>query len=239
MSTINYTDEIKKLVELQTIDKEIFTINRDLDMVPEETAALDAAIKEKENLYKAEEERLKKFQLKRKEKEMELGSKEEAIKKQQNQLFQLKTNQEYSALQKEIDSQKADKSVLEEEILLLFDDIEKAEKALNAQKTLFQQEKNKIEAQKKAIQEKKIVLEQEVKKYEGQRLEFIKGVNNDVLTKYERILHAKDGSAIVPVMGDACGGCNMNLPPQVVNEARLKVSLVICGNCSRILYSNE
>jgi len=239
MSKPNLAEEIKKLIELQKIDQEIFNIKRDLEMMPEQIAAFDAAVKEKESIFKSGEDKVKKLTLKRKEKEGQLGTKEEGIKKQQNQLFAVKTNQEYSALQKEIDSQKADKSVLEEEILILFDELEKADKEVIVQKGAFQQEKAKIEGEKKALQDKKSAMEQEVKKYETERLGYSGNVDKDVLSKYERILKARDGLAIVPVVGDSCGGCNMNLPPQVVNEARLKTGLVICGNCSRILYSND
>jgi len=44
---------------------------------------------------------------------------------------------------------------------------------------------------------------------------------------------------MVSVIGDACGACNINLPPQVINEIRLKQELIHCGSCARILYINE
>ena len=121
MENINLADEIKKLIELQDIDFEIYKIRTDLEEMPGRIAAYDEIIKDKEHIFKDSEEKLKKVELERKQKEMDLKTKEDQIKKQQGQLFQIKTNKEYAALEKEIGSAKADNSILEEEILKLFD----------------------------------------------------------------------------------------------------------------------
>jgi predicted nucleic acid-binding Zn-ribbon protein len=64
-------------------------------------------------------------------------------------------------------------------------------------------------------------------------------VDREYLSKYERILHSKDGLAMVNVEHDSCGGCNINLPPQVINEIRMKEELIFCQSCARILYIEE
>jgi predicted nucleic acid-binding Zn-ribbon protein len=238
MTVMNVAEEIKKLVELQQLDIEIFGIKRELEWIPEKIAEYDASVKAKEGLFKGSEEKSKKLAVKKKEKEMELGTKEEAIKKHQGQLFQVKTNQEYSALQKEIASIGADKSILEEDILKLFDDIDAAEKEVARDKDLFQKEKIKIESEKKQFEQKKSELETRLGTLNAQRAELAKNVNVEALAKYERILVAREGSALVPIENEsACGGCNMNLPPQIINEVRMNTDFVVCGNCSRILYS--
>lgn len=232
-------DEIKKLVEVQQLDAKVFGIKRELELFPEKMKAFDELIKEKESIFKDSEDKLKQLRLKRKDKEVELQAKEESITKHQNQLYQLKSNQEYTTMQKEIKSQTADKSVLEEEILNIFDEVETAEKELNNNKNLYEQEKTKIESEKQKMGQTKKQLEEEQKKIEGQRSELTKNIDKGILSKYERILSAKSGLAIVPIDDDACGGCNMNLPPQVIDETRMGKDIVICGNCSRMLYSKE
>jgi len=44
---------------------------------------------------------------------------------------------------------------------------------------------------------------------------------------------------MVKLVNGACQGCNMNVPPQVINEVKMKNELIICENCSRILYIIE
>ena len=60
-------------------------------------------------------------------------------------------------------------------------------------------------------------------------------VDPTVLLKYQKILDAKNGFAIAKVVANACGGCHMQLPSQVINEIRLKSEIVYCQTCSRIL----
>ena len=236
---INLADEIKKLIELQDIDSEIYKINTELEDMPHRLEAYDEIIKDKERIFKDSEEKFKKVELERKQKEMDLKTKEDQIKKQQGQLFQIKTNKEYAALEKEIGSAKADNSILEEDILKLFDKGDEVKKEIQENKKIYDAEKSKIEAEKKTMEDHKKEIEKELTRLEAQRSEFTKAINKNVLNKYERILNGREGLAMAHIEGDACGGCNMNLPPQVINEAKLKKELIFCGNCSRILYSKE
>ncbi len=236
---ISLADEIKRLIELQQLDGEIFRIKGELEAMPEKLKEFSAIIKEKESIYITSEEKSKKLKVQQKEKEIELQTKEEAIKKHQTQLYQLKTNKEYTAMEKEIASLKADNSILEEGIIKLLDETDAVEKEITENKKIYEQEKSRIESEKKKVEQEKIQFETELKNIESQRSEFVKNIDKDILSKYERILQAKDGLALVPVVLDACDGCNMNLPPQVINEVKLKNDLIFCGNCSRILYSKD
>lgn len=239
MDQPNMKEEILKLLGLQVLDKQIYDMRRELEDFPEKLKAFDALIKEKESIYKTSEEALKKAQLKRKDKEIEMAGKEDAIKKHQAQLFQVKTNQEYTALTKEINSLKADVSVIEEILIGVFDEIDKIEKEITANKKIFEDEKSKIEKEKTVIDSRRKELESILKDTEEKRAQTAGTVDKDILSKYDRILNGRDGLAIVEIKGDACGGCNMNLPPQVVNEVRMMPDLVYCGNCMRILYYKE
>jgi predicted nucleic acid-binding Zn-ribbon protein len=56
------------------------------------------------------------------------------------------------------------------------------------------------------------------------------------LTLYER-MRARYGRAVVPVEGQICLGCFMNLPTRNIGAAaERKERVEICENCGRILY---
>ncbi|MBN1353804.1 MAG: hypothetical protein JW994_03950 [Candidatus Omnitrophica bacterium] len=239
MAIANVEEQIKMLIELQELDREIFNRKRALEIIPEKIKELDAMMDSKTNAMKNLDEEYKKIQLKRKEKEVELDSKEQSIKKYQSQLYQVKTNKEYSSLEKEIASIKADNSLLEEEIITLLDNAEGIQKEIAKEKAIFEEEKKKIDGQKREVEEEKKTAEAELKGLNGKREEFTARIDKNILAKYERILHNKDGLAMVPIVEGACGGCNMNLPPQVVNETQLKKDFTFCGNCARMLYVTE
>ncbi len=235
----NMEEEIKKLIELQGLDMEIYRLRNNIELIPLKISEYDTFIKEKESIYKGTEGELTKLHLLRKEKEGDLKSKEETIKKQEGQLYQVKTNQEYGVLEKEIGSLKADNSILEEDILTLMDSADSKAKELEDNKTLYEKEKVKLEAEKKQLVSEKTNFEEDLKKLELQRAEFAQKIDKNILPKYERILVSKDGDALSCIQAHACGGCNMNLPPQVVNEVMLKKNLIVCSNCSRILYTKD
>ena len=119
----NLKEQIKLLVELQGLDTNIFRLEDELESIPETIKNKEEEFKEKSGNLKKLEDGLKALQLKRKEKEGDLEAKEVNIKKYQQQLNQVKTNKEYTALQEEIGRIKADNSLIEEAILNLFDQL--------------------------------------------------------------------------------------------------------------------
>src|SRR5271167_1429616 len=130
----NLKDQIRKLVELQIMDEEIFRFKRDLREKPAELEALKNEFESKKAKLKVLEDKLKAIQVIQKELELDLKIKEEGIAKAEASLSLLKTNKEYQARLLEIENMKADKSIVEEKILLGYDVVEVARKALDAEK---------------------------------------------------------------------------------------------------------
>jgi len=239
MAEFSVRDQIKILVELQKIDAEFYEHHNKLKEKPSKIAALQQAFEVKKFACHDLEEKLKKKQLERKEREGDLQAKEGEIAKVNSQLSLLKTNKEYKAKLTEIESLKADKSMIEEKILILFDEVDElTAKSQKAKETLAQDEKKFLEEKNKIETDMKL-LEDRVKVLEAQRQQKAKDVQAKLLNQYERILKGKDGLAMVPVSHNSCGGCFMNVPPQIVNDIKKHEGLVYCESCARILYTEE
>jgi uncharacterized protein len=236
---VNFEEQLKLLVELQGLDTHILRIERDIGSIPEELKKIEDAYKAKSAGLKKAEDDLKTLLLKKKEKEIDLETKETAIKKSQSQMYQVKTNKEYTAMETEISRMKADDSLIEEEIIKILDRIDEQNKVIAKEKEAFKAEEALFDSEKmkKAQETKK--LEAEAAGFKAQRAELTAKVDKSVLAKYERLLSNRDGLAVVPIRKDSCQGCFRVVPPQVINEVQLKQSLVICDNCTRILYSDE
>jgi predicted nucleic acid-binding Zn-ribbon protein len=239
LSTPDISAELKKLVELQGLDKRIFDLNQKKGEVPLLLERLQKAFEDKKANYKSLESNLQKMQLKQKEKEGDLNAKEEGIKKSQSQLGILKTNKEYQAKLAEIESLKADKSVIEEEILRLMDDIEAARKALEDERNVLAGEEKIYNEEKRAVAEQAKDVEGSLQAEEGKRQIAAAGIDKKILQAYERILHGLGGVALVQVSHNSCEGCHMRVPHQVINEIKMYNRLITCENCSRILYLEE
>ncbi|MFA5146104.1 MAG: C4-type zinc ribbon domain-containing protein [Candidatus Omnitrophota bacterium] len=239
MAVINLEEQMKLLVELQALDTQILKMERELASIPDEIRNMDEEFKGKMDTLKALEDGLKTLQLKRKEKEVELETKEGSIKKLQIQLYQLKTNKEYTAMEQEIGRIKADNSLIEEDIIKIFDQVDAEQKKIAKEKEVIKAEEAVNNEKKKRRQEEAKVIGAETEKLKAGRAVLSSKVDKVILDKYEKIIKSKDGLAVVPVAHDTCQGCFRVLPPQVINEIRMKRDLILCDNCARILYSEE
>ena len=168
--------------------------------------------------------------------EVDLGSKEDKITKLQSQLYSLKTNKEYQAMEFEIKALKADKSLLEEEILKFFDTIEIAKAKVQKEKEFLSVEEKKHKEDLTVMQARAAEIKAEIQVHEEKRKAFVPSIDPKVLPQYERLLKNREGLAIAPIRNNSCGGCNIGLPPQVVNEARMQDKFLTCESCARMLY---
>jgi uncharacterized protein len=232
-------EQIKKLIEVQKLDSDIYRLKHDLIEKPTQINQLKETFEQNKQKLNDLEKKYKDIQLARKSIELELKSKEDAIAKLNSQLAQLKTNKEYSAKLTEIESAKADKSQYEEKIILSYDDSDKVQGEIDKEKKEVTVKEKHFLEQKKIIEQDIKAAEDKIKALEDVRQELIPDIDTTVLTRYEKILKHKEGLAIVPLRGHACGGCFMNATPQTINLVGMNDTLIECEICSRILYSED
>jgi hypothetical protein len=232
-------DLTEQLKQLQTVDGELHRLRRQLAQQPAELAQVQARVAAQEAKLKQAEDRMKSLQVSQKEKEVELQTREANVRKLQSQLFQLKTNKEYSAMQREIESIKADNSVLEEAILGAFDQIEQAVKARAQEQEALKGVQQKAAGERAEIEKRTAAVQEQIAQLERARQGLLPDVPKEALNVYERVLAIREGLALVPVVNDACGGCHRRLTPQVINQVYMKTVLVTCESCNRILYFDE
>jgi len=232
----NLKDQIRKLVELQVIDEEIFRFKRELRDKPVEVENLKKEFESQKINLKVLEDKLKTIQVRQKELELDLKVKEETIAKTDASLSLIKTNKEYQARLLEIENLKADKSLVEEKILLGFDEVDAARRALEAERSTVAQYEKEFYAKKKQVDDDMAVIGDQMKVKESQRIRITPQVRPDYLSRYERILNNKNGLGIVKVADHSCGGCFMHLTEQVLNELKKYEQIIACDMCARILY---
>jgi predicted nucleic acid-binding Zn-ribbon protein len=232
-------EEIKKLAQLQGLDTEIFDLRSKKEAIPLQVKEMDESLESKQSGAKNAEEELKKIQLTKNEKEMDMQAKEELIKKHESELYQIKNNKEYKALQQEIDSIKADVSLLEEDLINLFDEIEKVQARCEGEKKIFEEEKQNVEKEKQNMKAEEKALAERLNELNAKRGEFVKTIDPGILGQYERILENRGRIALARIDGEFCSECNIHLRPQTLNEVKLKKQVVCCESCARILYAED
>jgi len=239
LAIIDLKSEINRLVSLQKIDSEIYLLKTEKELKPKELQDIEASFEENKRHLAVLEESLLSLHKQRKDKELELASKEESAKKLESQLYQLKTNKEYQTMLQQIQGAKADASVIEDEILGIFEQADKAKTDVNKEKQKLQEEEKICQEQKKKIQDRMKEMDERIAQLEGQGSQVKPDIDKKILAQYERILLNRDGLAIVFVKDNSCQGCNMFVPPQVINLIRMYERIITCEVCNRILYINE
>ncbi|MEI8350305.1 MAG: C4-type zinc ribbon domain-containing protein [Candidatus Omnitrophota bacterium] len=236
---MNLKEEIGKLSRLQEADSRIYHLMREKDIdKPAHIENIKKQFDEKKKCLDSCANMVKQLQVKKKEKELELATKEENIKKSQGQLFQLKSNKDYQIKLTEIASLKADASVLEEDVIKVLDEIEIAEKKLQEAKGILAQEEKGFKEEETKINVQIKDIETEIKVLNDKRGTLLGDIDKTILAKYEQLLKTRLGLAIAPVdlARENCGACHMRITPQTINEMKMYKNLVLCESCVRILY---
>ena len=229
-------EHMEKLAVLQTLDIKIRGMQREKDEIPTRLAALEGEFKKEEEKVLGQKAELDRLLKDRRHKEKELEEEVERVKKAEARVFEIKTNKEYQAVLKEIEGAKKLNRQREEEILGIlerFEELQKVarqgEKELEAKRKEYQQQLSELQERAAQFEQK---MAAEVKKWDERQ----KGIPPDLLSKYRMLLEKRQGIAVAPVSNGVCQACHMNLRPQLYIELQKQQTLILCPNCSRILF---
>jgi uncharacterized protein len=231
---------VEHLLRLQTLDLKIEQCkDRELE-IPKQKSKYDvqrqrlgAELAESENRFKA-------MQLEQRECERDIEAKQEQINKYNTQLMAVKKNEEYQALLHEIEGVKKQIAQREERIIQLMVEMDEAQVKVAEDKARISAELKHIDAECATIDAELAEAVESRKTLEGKRKPLVDACEPKILRQYERIRHnKKQGAAIVPLLsGTVCGGCHMQVQPQMVNEV-MAGEIRQCRSCGRILYYAE
>jgi len=139
----------------------------------------------------------------------------------------------------QIEDAKADKSIIEDKILVLLDQGDKIKNDAEAENALLKEQEKLFLAGKEMVEERIEEIDDRLAQLDAQRKQVIVEVDPALLSHYDRILANRDGLAIVKVKINSCGGCNMLVPPQVLNLIKMYERIITCEICNRILYIED
>jgi predicted nucleic acid-binding Zn-ribbon protein len=230
---------IAQLLVIQEKEQELRTLEDEKNDLPKMLDNSKAHLGRLEEGVQEARDELKQAQVRFKDLELESGSKLENIAKLEAQLFTIKNNTDYKAMEKEIADRKIENERLEDKMLEVMEDIEAKKKVVSEGEQLVKDKKADLAAEQKKVEQQIAKLDGEIAALKEQRDKLLPTVSEDVLRKYKQIFNKKRDTAVVPLIDYTCGGCHMQLPPQTANNVRKANELVICDNCSRILYWPE
>ena len=226
------------LLDLQSVDHRINQLRRDKGDYPKRTEALEQALREAEEILKAQQDRIAELKKMGRHYERELAQANEALKSHEARLNEVKTNKEYDALQHEIETWRDSVDQNETSLVETMTELEELTVGIEQEAAASQEEKQAKRAEIESLKSKLDVIETQIEQEQQAREKLTQGVRPRLLAAYERIRKAK-GDAVARVTRQACGGCFTRLPPQFVAELRKRSRIIHCENCGRILVWDE
>lgn len=230
------TEILEKLVEVQRTDSGRDDLERLKKDFLGQISHLDQQAAELRVRLTQEKKSLEEMLKIRKTLEMEAGALETKIKKYQGQENEVKSNEQFLALKHEIEKAKEDKGKTEEKELegLFQEDVQKAK--IQEVTALLAQAEKKAQEAKAELQSKIADCDKALQEKLAERSKQILEVPEEFRINYEQLRNTGKKIAVAQILeDDTCGGCHMNVPPQVHNEVRKSIGLQRCS-CGRFLY---
>jgi predicted nucleic acid-binding Zn-ribbon protein len=231
--------DLKRLIDLQRLDQEIAELSSQIEAFPSQIQAIEKQLNDFIHAHEERQRHLSANQKERRDLEGEIQLIRQKISKHKDQLYQVKTNEQYRAMLKEIEGEEENIRRIEDRILEKMIESEELQKLvkeaagrLDSEKARVAAEKIRLEAAAKASADERDRLAQERRELAGK-------LNQDVLARYERVRRGRGGLALAEVRDGKCMGCNVLLRPQLYYDVRAGEGIYECENCARILYSRE
>lgn len=227
------------LLKLQTIDLRIRELETRLALLPKEMETLkgkrDAAVAE----VAAAANAAKKIELNRKSVESEIEKLNGENKKLQQQSSMVKKNTEYQAMLGTIALNNEKIGELESRELELMDEFEEAKKAYRKLRQNNEAAVNAIRAEFDELVAFAGDLKKEIAQLKAERPADVRGVDAETLSRYNRLLNAKDGIApLVKVENEICGSCHLRVTRQAMTNMQ-KGAVTSCENCMHFIYLDD
>lgn len=229
--------ELEKLIKLQKTDTKIHQLKKSIGTADERRANIEQEFEQHASSIRETQNRRDTARHDRAELEKQIAEKQTYLERADRNLKTAQDQKQYETAMRETDALQKQISVLEAQVLEKMTEIEEVEKILEERAD----EINSLEGNRTTavsnlegeLVSNETELEEQVKK----RDEVMATIPPNWASVYNRLVQRSvDGIAVAEVQNGACSACFMSLRPQVQQQLRKGKDIIICENCTRILY---
>ena len=228
--------DLTRLIRLQQLETAADEARRRIADHPARTQALDARLQGARDGLAGIKARLATAGEKRRAEEKEVAGVQTRLAKYKDQLLEVKTNREYTAMLHEIETAQNDIRTREDRILEIMMESDE----LNAG---VKKSEGELKAAEKEIAAERAVLDTEMagaagrNRQDDRRARKARGRYRSPRPRiFETTAKGRKGVAVAEAKDGLCTICHVRLRPQVFNEVRKNESIIQCDSCRRILY---
>ena len=228
--------DLTRLIRLQQLESAADDARRKIADHPARTQALDARLQSARDELAGIKARLATAGEKRRAEEKEVAGVQTRLAKYKDQLLEVKTNREYTAMLHEIETAQNDIRTREDRILEIMMESDELNAAVKKSEAELKTAEKEIAAERTVLDTEMTTLQAEIDKTTAEREKLVADIDRHELAIFETTAKGRKGVAVAEAKDGLCTICHVRLRPQVFNEVRKNESIIQCDSCRRILY---
>jgi predicted nucleic acid-binding Zn-ribbon protein len=228
--------DLTRLIRLQQLETAADEARRKIADHPARTQALDARLQTARDVVGGIKARLAAAADKRRAEEKEVAGVQTRLAKYKDQLLEVKTNREYTAMLHEIEAAQNDIRTREDRILEIMMETDELNAAIKTSEAELKAAEKDVAAERALLDAETARMQSEIERTTAERKKLVADIDRHVLSIFETTAKGRKGVAVAEARDGLCTICHVRLRPQVFNEVRKNESIIQCDSCRRILY---
>ena len=231
--------DLEQLLILQDREQKIRQIRAEMKSLPLQRAQLENQIAANAAGLEALKHKARQTEVDRKKLELDVGTRTESINRLKTQQYETRKNDEFRAIGHEIERYEKEIQQIEDQELELMDQLDKVKAEVAAEEKRSAGANESFARQKADLDTKDKALDVRLQELTRGREEIASKIDEDLLSRFERLIASKGDAAVVALEHEVCTGCHMKITTQTAHRVKSGKEIVSCEQCGRILYSAE
>jgi predicted nucleic acid-binding Zn-ribbon protein len=231
--------ELEQLLILQNRQQKIRQIEMEIRTMPQQRQSLENQLAASAAALTTVKSKGQHLEMDRKKLELDAGTRRESINRLKTQQYETRKNEEFRAMGNEIERYEKEIQQIEDQELELMDQAEKVKAELAIEEKKAAGARDSIARQVADLDAKGQALDSQLQQLTAERTELAGKVEEDLLSRFERLFASKGDAAVVALEHEVCTGCHMKVTTQTAHRVKNGKEIVSCEQCGRILYAAE
>lgn len=231
-------ENIALLETLHRIHRQLADLHGRRDRAPRRITVAEGRIRRQEQHLEDLREKEKEMRQAADKKHLDLKSGETKISELETKLNETRDNTVFQSLKDQIAAQRMTNSILDDEILEAWEEIEAFHEQIVQAEKEVEEAKQDAESVRKDVAEELPIIDGDLARLNDELKEAESELPHDIREIYLRVVREKKDDALAEVRGEVCSGCHYKIQINVVANLRLGM-LAACPVCGRLLYYTE
>jgi predicted nucleic acid-binding Zn-ribbon protein len=228
--------DLEQLLVLQDRQQKIKQIQTEVETLPLQRKNLEEQLAASVAGVEGLKQKARQVEMDRKKLELDVGTRTETISRLKTQQYQTRKNDEFQAIGHEIERYENEIRKIEDDELELMVEADKIKADLGLEEKKSATVKESVARQTADLEAKSKTLQSRLEELTKERAEIAGKIEEDLLSRFERLFKSKGDAVVVALEHEVCTGCHMKVTTQTAHRAKAGKEIVSCENCGRILY---